>query len=286
MRACAEVLVSLGLEIAELEMNGQVFATCVPVDAMGATAVAGVWAAGNVTDPRAQVISSAAAGLSAGGAINADLVAEETRAAMASRRSANFWNDMYSQVEQRGSGNANAALVREVTPLTPGTALDLGCGEGADVVWLAQQGWRVTGIDVSAVALSRAAAAADTAGVSEQVRLAQHDLTVTFPAGAWDLVCVQFLHSHDEMMPSGRIVRKAAEAVAGGGVLLLTGHEGAPSWDPEQDTSTLPRAEQVLAELDLSSWEVLSSSSEEHTQHGPDGQAGHRRNYTLLLRRR
>lgn len=200
--------------------------------------------------------------------------------------SATFWDDMYSQAEQRFSGNPNAALVIEVTSMTPGTALDLGCGEGADVVWLAQQGWQVTGVDVSAVALNRAAAAADAAGVSARVTLTRHDLAVTFPEGRWDLVCAEFLHSYDEMMPSGAVVRAAAAAVAPGGVLLINGHEGAPSWDPDQDTSTLPSADRVLGELNLDGWEVVRNASVEHAQHGPDGGAGHRRNYTLLLRRR
>jgi thioredoxin reductase len=84
--ARAEVLTSLGLETVDLQMGGHVIGSYVPADAMGATAVPGVWVAGNVTDLKAQVISSAAAGLTAGAALNADLVAEDARAAVASVR--------------------------------------------------------------------------------------------------------------------------------------------------------------------------------------------------------
>ena len=77
LTARSELLVSLGLEPVEQEVNGEVIGTRVPADPTGATAVPGVWVAGNVTDPLAQVIGSAAAGLTAGAAINADLVMEE-----------------------------------------------------------------------------------------------------------------------------------------------------------------------------------------------------------------
>ena len=70
------------------------------------------------------------------------------------------WDDRYGD-EPMWSGRPNEALVREVTDLRPGTALDIGCGEGGDAVWLARQGWRVTGIDVSGRALERAARSAD-----------------------------------------------------------------------------------------------------------------------------
>jgi thioredoxin reductase (NADPH) len=80
------LLPALGLETAELMMNGAVVGTYVPADPMGATAVAGVWVAGNVTALQAQVVVSAAAGLNAGAAINADLVAEDTRVAVAAAR--------------------------------------------------------------------------------------------------------------------------------------------------------------------------------------------------------
>ncbi len=64
-----------------------------------------------------------------------------------------------------GSGEPNPALVAEVSGLPPGTALDVGCGEGADAIWLARQGWQVTAVDPSRVALDRAQAAAQAAGV-------------------------------------------------------------------------------------------------------------------------
>jgi thioredoxin reductase len=84
--ARAEVLSFLGVDAVEQEMAGVVVGTAVPADPTGATAVPGVWVAGNVADLRAQVISSAAAGLNAGAAINADLVAEDARRAVTAHR--------------------------------------------------------------------------------------------------------------------------------------------------------------------------------------------------------
>ncbi len=80
------VLSSLGLQSVEQELNGRVYGSAVSADAFGATDVPGVWVAGNVTDLRAQVITAAAAGLGAGAAINADLIAEDTRRAVEARR--------------------------------------------------------------------------------------------------------------------------------------------------------------------------------------------------------
>src|SRR5690349_12892816 len=76
-----------------------------------------------------------------------------------------FWDERYAGSDRVWSGKPNQRLVEMVTGITPGSAIDVGCGEGADVVWLAQQGWLTTGVDVSQVAIDRAAKHADEAGV-------------------------------------------------------------------------------------------------------------------------
>jgi SAM-dependent methyltransferase len=71
------------------------------------------------------------------------------------------WDKRYADAEHLWSGEPNGALVAEISDLQPGAALDVGCGEGADAIWLASRGWRVMAIDVSTTALQRAAAAAE-----------------------------------------------------------------------------------------------------------------------------
>ena len=110
-----------------------------------------------------------------------------------------FWEDHYRRRERVWSGRANPVLVDVVGSLPPGTALDLGCGEGGDAIWLARQGWRVSAVDVSATALRRAAAYAATAGVADRIDFQQHDLARTFPAGAFNLVPTQYLQSPVEL---------------------------------------------------------------------------------------
>src|SRR5699024_12451248 len=65
------------------------------------------------------------------------------------------WDQRYRESERLWSGEVNDAVAACAQRLTPGTALDIGCGEGADVIWLAQQGWHATGIDISQVAIQR-----------------------------------------------------------------------------------------------------------------------------------
>lgn len=136
------------------------------------------------------------------------------------------WDERYSGEEKIWSGNPNAQLVAEVSALTPGTALDVGCGEGGDVIWLARQGWRVTGADFSAVGLARAARHAAEAGAGDSVGWWQIDARA-FSAGgrSFDLVTTHFLHPPDGGMVE--VARRLSDAVAPGGHLLVVGH--APS---------------------------------------------------------
>lgn len=184
-------------------------------------------------------------------------MAEDTRHAVEDLRRTAEWDEVFGET-QRFSGNVNDGLIQEVTGLAPGTALDLGCGEGGDVVWLAQQGWTVTGADVSPVALERAAAAARAAGV--EVTLTRTDLASSFPTGSFDLVSMQFLHSRGRSRPDPR----------------CCGHP----LDQE-----LPTLAEVRAPLEQPGWEVLKAESWSHDHAFPDGSHGHRGNFTVLVRR-
>lgn len=135
---------------------------------------------------------------------------------------AQFWDERYGSRDQLFSGEPNGVLVTEVTDLSPGQALDLGCGEGADARWLAGRGWQVTAVDISQVALQRAMAhSADGAG---RVAWARADLSATPPpAAAFDLVSALYFplpQQHDH-----RALRGLLAAVAPGGTLLVAGHD-------------------------------------------------------------
>jgi SAM-dependent methyltransferase len=137
------------------------------------------------------------------------------------------WDERYSGEGDVWSGDPNAQLVAEAAALTPGTALDVGCGEGGDVIWLARQGWRVTGADFSAAGLARAARHTEAAGVSERTDWWRVDAR-EFDAGGrtFDLVSTQYLHPPDGGMVD--VVGRLAAAVAPGGHLLVVGHAPPP----------------------------------------------------------
>ena len=131
------------------------------------------------------------------------------------------WDERYAAQEQIWSGRPNAALVREVADLPPGRALDVGCGEGADAVWLAGRGWDVTALDVSQVALQRAAAAAEQAGV--RVRWVHAGfLEAGLPEAGFELVSAQYPVLR--RTPDDVAERALLAAVAPGGTLLVVHH--------------------------------------------------------------
>ncbi len=197
-----------------------------------------------------------------------------------------FWDARYSQAGRVWSGEPNAVLVREAVKLTPGSALDLGSGEGADAIWLARQGWRVIAVDISQVALDRAEKHAAAAGIQHLIEWQRCDLAVSFPSGTFDLVSAQFLQSEVDL-PREAILRAAAAAVAPGGVLLIVGHAGLPSWMSPDPDLHLPTPAEVMAALHLPAeqWELLLSEEYEQSLTGPDGRPASRTNNTLELRR-
>lgn len=195
------------------------------------------------------------------------------------------WDDHYSQRAQIWSGRVNVRLAEIAEPLPPGTALDLGCGEGADAVWLAGRGWRVVAADVSPVALQRAAQLAREQGVDDRIDFQNHDLAVSFPAGSYDLVSAQFLHSKIELDRLS-ILRRAAEAVAPGGVLAIVDHGAGPPGFHEHHH--FPPVEEVFDSLALpdADWDRLRVESVERVGRAPDGTEATWLDNVIVLRRR
>lgn len=118
---------------------------------------------------------------------------------------AQFWDRHYRQRDQPWSGVPNAFLVAAVAGREPGTALELGCGDGGDAIWLAGQGWRVTAADISDTALRRLAERAIAAGVGDRVHVERHDLAQTFPTVSADLVAQLGCAIDDS--PAGLLIR-------------------------------------------------------------------------------
>ena len=134
-----------------------------------------------------------------------------------------YWDERYSTSERIWSGRPNQRLVEEVADLPPGTAMDVGCGEGADAVWLAGQGWTVTGVDVSGVALERAEHHAAEAGVGERTSWLRADVFAGDPLpGGVDLVTAAFVHVPPDVFDA--VYGALAAAVAPGGSLLVLAH--------------------------------------------------------------
>lgn len=202
------------------------------------------------------------------------------------RDTAALWDERYRSKPQIWSGKPNPQLVREAGGLRPGHALDLGCGEGADAIWLAQHGWTVTAVDVSAVALERAQGHEKAALARESVHAAegaiasrihwqQADLEQWQPADLYDLVTSQFLHSQ-ELAWQGPL-RAAASAVKPGGTLLVVGHhpDRLPPWGGAHTHHNMfYTADELVRELELHSpgWQLEVQTSRERPVTGPEGQ--------------
>jgi len=197
------------------------------------------------------------------------------------------WEEHYGERDRVWSGRVNARLVEVGAALTPGRALDLGCGEGGDALWLAEQGWHVVAIDISETALKRAQEDAEARGVGDRIDFEQHDLSETFPEGPFDLVNAEFLHS-TLPLDRTRIFTRAADAIRPGGLLLIVDHAGPPPWASKlHHHHEFPTVDEVLKELNLpdDEWERVRVESAEREATGPNGEAGTLVDNVIVLRR-
>jgi SAM-dependent methyltransferase len=137
-----------------------------------------------------------------------------------------YWEDRYSAPGMAWSGNPNPVLVSEAGALAPGRALDIGSGEGGDSIWLAQNGWRVTAVDIAVAALSKARSQAESVDQDAASRIdwERHDITEWAPEPqGYNLVSSQFMHLPEPVRSS--LFRALAAAVRPGGTLLVVGHD-------------------------------------------------------------
>jgi SAM-dependent methyltransferase len=147
------------------------------------------------------------------------------------------WDRRYAERDQIWSGQPNGTLVTEIALLAPGRALDVGAGEGADAVWLARQGWEVTALEVSGVALARASKHARDAGVVPPHGHAGL-VEAKLPPASFDLVSAQYpalLRT-----PGGEAEHALLAAVAVGGTLLLVHHAGMDTRHEDHDSTFDP----------------------------------------------
>ncbi|GAA2824458.1 methyltransferase family protein [Leucobacter komagatae] len=200
-----------------------------------------------------------------------------------------FWEERYGGEDRVWSGKVNASLAAVVAEHVgaatsgsagPGRSLDLGCGEGGDVLWLAERGWDAAGIDISSTAVARAQEEAQARGL--QARFAAEDLAewavrvLAAGGGAaadqFDLVTASFLQSPVHL-PRTNVLRAAALSVAPGGHLVVISHGAPPVRDgqgpvvqhgpgPDHEghaPHSFPTPESELDDLGLGapSWEVV-----------------------------
>jgi SAM-dependent methyltransferase len=198
-----------------------------------------------------------------------------------------YWEARYGERERIWTGRVNAQLPALVADLPAGRALDLGCGEGGDALWLAERGWQVKAVDISETALRRAADEARARGVLDRIEFEPHDLSDSFPDGRFDLVSAQYLHSLVRL-ERPQILRSAADAVEPGGRLVIVDHGAAPPWSKNvPHDHPFPSAEEVIDGLNLADgeWERTRVEVVERPATGPDGQQAALQDNVIVLRR-
>jgi 2-polyprenyl-3-methyl-5-hydroxy-6-metoxy-1,4-benzoquinol methylase len=154
-------------------------------------------------------------------------------------------------------------LAREIGGLPPGTALDAGCGAGAEAIWLASHGWQVTAADIAPEALALAAERVPDGDVAERLQWVAADLTVWLPDRQFDLVTTHYAHP---AMPQLAFYQRIATWVAPAGTLLIVGHlhtsEAAGHGHHPAAEASVTLAD-ITAGLDPAQW-VIATAEENH----------------------
>ncbi|WP_426936577.1 class I SAM-dependent methyltransferase [Brevibacterium sp. LE-L] len=193
-----------------------------------------------------------------------------------------YWEGTWSG--ERGammsSGDPNPHLIDQVSELEPGTALDAGCGAGTEALWLASQGWNVTGADISDTALDTAQDRAAALGLERHIRWVRADLSAWQPETRFDLVTTHYAHP---AIPQREFYDRIASWVAPGGTLLIVGHlhhdhgQSPKNHNHDEHGHTAPPVEasataaSITARFDPDEWTVMTAEESRRTILGPSG---------------
>jgi SAM-dependent methyltransferase len=172
-----------------------------------------------------------------------------------------YWQRHWSDRPGTGQVRAHPHLERELSGLPAGTALEAGCGEGAEAIWLAEHGWQVTAVDISGEALGRAADHAAGSAAAARITWVEADLSTWEPDQRFDLVTSHYAHAS---IPQLDLYDRLAHWVAPGGSLLLVGHLDTGGSDPHHHDGHPPghatvTAAAVSARLDPDVWRVVTT---------------------------
>lgn len=194
-----------------------------------------------------------------------------------------YWDQIWTsdRAVAMSTGEPNPHLVREVRDLAPGSALDAGCGAGAEAIWLATQGWTVTAADVAEAALEFGKRGAAAAGVARHLQWVQADLSIWEPDSTYDLVTTHYAHPE---IPQLEFYRRIASWVAPQGTLLIVGHlhhntddtDGDPDshgrGPDDQPPATASTTAAAITDLfDPAAWEISTAEESRRTTAGPGG---------------
>lgn len=197
------------------------------------------------------------------------------------------WEERYSSTRRLWSNEPNEWLAAVTESWTPGRVLDIGCGEGADLLWLVSRGWEGVGIDYSVTAISRMCETARLEGLRPRLTGIVGDASSVDIDGEFDLICVSFVHCDDEgdgpTLPG--LLARQVERLAPGGRLMIAVHAVNPPWHSNHGTTYT--AAELLAALSFVTprWQI--EVGEDRWREVPasgEHEAGRRADALLVLR--